>query len=199
MSEAPGRPFVMATFLGAPASGKTTLVEFLTNRWRRTYPGDPVYILDPNDAFPGDPCATWPVSGDAEAWLEALKAHRAKNGMRPGLLLLDDADRYLTGGAPRGIFKDLFTSFRHWRLDVMVNARRTQDIPKMVIQSADTCYIFRQREVHGREYLAKQLGEHILHRIPTEPFRYLRVSVDTGEMWDGQTVARRTKTVSDRA
>lgn len=201
MSDAPPttqRPFRMATFLGAPASGKTTLIEMLLWRYRREVPENPTYVLDPNAAFPDDPGAVWPEDGDAELWLSRLKDARAKQGTPPGLLLLDDADRYLSGGAPRGVWKDLFTSFRHWRLDVFLNARRTQDIPKMAIQSADTCYIFRQREVHGREYLAKQLGEEILPHIPTAPFEYLRVDVDSGELLRGVTRARRTRTVSDR-
>lgn len=193
------RPFRLVTVLGAPASGKTTLVEELLARYRVTCPGNEVAIIDPNHAFPGDEDATWPADGDVERWLAEFKARRAKQRPTPaGFLLLDDADRYLMGGPPKGIFRDLFSSFRHWRLDVTVNARRTQDIPKMVIQSADTTYIFRHREVHGRKYLADQLGEGILERIPRKPYEYLRVDVDSGEIYPGRTRPRATPTVSDR-
>jgi hypothetical protein len=184
--------YKMAGILGAPGSGKTSLVDSEVWHYRHTHPEAPVWIVDPNNAFPGDPGSVWPPDADVEGWLIALKAMRAKQKPQPpsGLLVLDDADRYLAGGPPRGIWRDLFTSFRHWRLNILWNARRTQDVPKVLLASSETLYLFRHRDVYGPDYLARQNGEHIRELIPHKAFHYTRVDVDTGETWAGKTRKR---------
>lgn len=178
----------MMLILGAPGTGKTSLLDELIALYRKAHPKARVVILDPNDQFRGIG-GEWPPDGDVETWLRRLKAQRGKNSP-PMLLVFDDADKFLSGGPPTGIFRDLFTSFRHWRVDIILNARRTQDIPKVVIASSSTVAIFVHRELYGRQYLAKNLGPDIAAEIPTERFHYVLVDVDEHETSTGQTKKR---------
>jgi hypothetical protein len=189
------RPFRLFLVLGAPGAGKTSLVDEMVARYRAAHRSNPVYMLDPNAQWPG--IGHWPPDGDAAAWLAALKADRAKRGNPPGMLVLDDADKYLTGAPPTGIFRDLFTSFRHWRLDVILNARRSQDIPKVAIASAAGLALFIHRELYGRRYLAANLGTEIVDELPKERFRYLLVDVDAGESEVRATKKRATVSAAD--
>ena len=174
--------------LGAPGTGKTSLLDELIALYRKAHPKARVVILDPNDQFRGQG-GEWPPDADVASWLRKLKASRGKNAP-PMLLVLDDADKFLTGGPPTGVFRDLFTSFRHWRCDVLINARRTQDIPKVVIASSSTVAIFVHRELYGRQYLAANLGSDVAKEIPTERFEYLLVDVDAHELSAGKTKKR---------
>jgi GTPase SAR1 family protein len=177
-----------AVILGAPGSGKTTLVESWIADYKKT--GGDVVILDPSRQFPGE--GVWPEEGP-EKFLMGLK------GKFRGLLVLDDADRYLSA-TPRGIWRDLFTSFRHWGVNLLVVARRPQGIPKDVIASADEIIIFRLSEVHARSYLGKLLGRDVAEDIPRDRFRFLMISpFDPENMEKGQTKPRAIKTVADEA
>ena len=116
----------------------------------------------------------------------------------PCLLVLDDADRFLTGAPPTGIWRDLFTSFRHWRCDVILNARRTQDVPKVAIASASYLSLFIHRELYGRQYLEKAIGPEVLEHLPTERFRYVLVHVDEHKFEPGATKKRAVQVAADR-
>lgn len=193
----PARQFRMLTVLGAPGAGKTSLVDETIQRYRRGHPGCPVAVLDPNAQF-GAPMGVWPEDGDAAAWLARFKEERAKRGKPPGLLVLDDADKYLTGAPPVGVFRDLFTSFRHWRLDVILNARRSQDVPKVCIASSSTLALFLHRELYGRQYIKANLGPEVADAMPTERFKYLHVDVDAGTHTMEQTQKRARAVGADR-
>lgn len=191
------RPYRMMLVLGAPGAGKTSLVEETIARYAQNHRSNPIVVLDPNAQF-APPLGVWPPDGDAAGWLERFKAERAKRSNPPGLLVLDDADRYLTGAPPTGIFRDLFTSFRHWRLDVIVNARRTQDIPKVAISSSQALALFIHRELYGRQYLAANLGKELVAKLPTERFKYLYVDVDEGTSTPHTTKQRAVVVAADR-
>ena len=174
--------------LGAPGSGKTTLMD----RWIQDYrkEGGAVKILDPSAQFGRD--GEWPEEGPEE-YLKGLK------GKFSGLLVLDDADRYLTA-TPRGVWRDLFTSFRHWGVNLLVVARRPQGVPKDVIASADEIVIFRLSEVHARNYLSKLLGFDVAEEVPKERFKFVKISpFDPDEIEHGSTKPRSVKTKADHA
>lgn len=174
--------------LGAPASGKTTLID----KWIKDYrdAGGQVKILDPSAQFGS--AGEWPSEGP-EAYLEGLK------GNFSGLLVLDDADRYLSA-SPKGIWRDLFTSFRHWGVNLLVVARRPQGVPKDVIASADELVLFRMSEVHARNYLSKLLGFDVADEIPRDRFKYIKISpFDPDVIEHGTTKPRAIKTKADHA
>jgi len=191
------RPYRMMLIMGAPGAGKTSLVEETIARYQQLHRGNPVVVLDPNAQF-APPLGVWPPDGDAAGWLQRFKEERAKRGNPPGLLVLDDADKYLTGAPPRGVFRDLFTSFRHWRLDVVLNSRRSQDIPKVAIASSQTLALFIHRELYGRQYLAANLGPELVKDLPKERFKYLRVDVDAGTSTLCTTKQRAVVVAADR-
>ena len=177
-----------AVVLGAPGSGKTTLVEQWIGDYMRR--GGDVMILDPSAQF-GD-LGVWPEEGP-EAFIINLK------GNFHGLLVLDDADRYLSA-TPRGIWRDLFTSFRHWGVNLLVVSRRTQGIPKDVIASADDVIIFRLSEPHARKYLRGLVGEKATEAIPSKRYEFVKVSpFDPDSMQKGTTTKRKIETLADRA
>ncbi len=198
------RPFLTVAALGAPGCGKTTIVATLVQEAAAS--GRDVRILDPAGSWPE--VGEWPDTGPedvrgpeerAEAWIVALRKERRKKGSPPPpmLLVLDDCDTYLGGGQPRGVWRDLFTTFRHWRLDLILVARRTQDVPKIVFTSASYCYLFTHREVGALTYMRAYLGAPATRAIPSEPYRYVLVNVDTGELKEGKTKPRAVRTAAD--
>ncbi len=177
-----------AVVLGAPGSGKTSLVASWIEDYQKR--GGDVLILDPSAQF-GD-AGIWPDDGPENFLLDIKGKFR-------GLLVLDDADRYLSA-TPRGIWRDLFTSFRHWGVNLLVVARRPQGIPKDVIASADEVIIFRLSEVHAKKYLKELVGADILEEIPRDRFKFLMVSpFEPEKISHGTTTPRKIKTLADRA
>lgn len=163
----------MVTILGAQASGKTSLVD----EWINTYPGR-VLMIDPNAQWGDDPRAVWPGVGSAlRDYIESLK------GEFSGLIVLDDADRYLSAHTSEGsVWRDLFTSNRHWRVDILVIARRPQGIPKDLIAGSSHLALFRIREPYARKYLGDVIDiPDLAKKIPRQPFKYLWVDVDAGK------------------
>lgn len=184
------RAYRMVAVLGAPGSGKTSLID--EHIARADAAGREVLIIDPARQWPGR--GVWPEIGRdgsdtrspeerGEDVITALRRKRRALDARPraGLLVLDDCDVYLGGGHPRGVWRELFATFRHWHLDVIVSARRTQDVPKIVFTSASFLAIFRHREAHSLAYMSEYIGADAVKLIPREPFRYLWVNVDAPE------------------
>lgn len=207
--EAPRQSRLVAV-LGAPGCGKTSYIdERIIEAVNR---GHMVRALDPTGQWSKKNGAVidgeWPDLGGAddrgpeeraEEWLRAFrKTRRGVKTPPPHCLFVpDDMDMYLGGGQPRGIWRDLFTTFRHWRCDVLCSARRTQDVPKVVFTSASAVVLFTHREVHAKEYLRQYLGAEVVERIPREPFRYIMVEVDTGKITEGRTKKRAAMTMTD--
>ena len=204
---APARPFELTVILGAPAQGKSSLADEWIETWAKERRGaGELAILDPagvwaerGGQWPDDgPRDVRPASLRAVTFLRALRAQRWRSqDVPPMLLVLDDADAYFDSGKPPEIFRDLFTMFRHWRCDVLIIARRPQDLPKIVFTSARWCALFASREVYSRDYLRQYLGVSIVRQIPREPHRYLLVDVDAQTAELRATKARAARTRAD--
>lgn len=200
----PARAFRLVVVLGAAGMGKSSLVAAWIEEARAK--GRDVRALDPSQAWPG--LGEWPDGGPkderdpaerAEAWIRALRRDRWGRTPPPCLLILDDADTYLDGGKARGIWRDLLANFRHWRCDVVLIARRTQDLPKAALMQAHRAYLFngtdRALDLRACTYLG--IGDGTVRAIPREPFRYLEVECSSGLFREGRTHARAVRTRAD--
>lgn len=208
------RPFRLAIVVGAPGMGKSTLAEEWIAEWVKERKGRGVLaVLDPARQFrhlPGG-VASWPGEGNprdhrgpearADEWIAALKVARASAGGDPPpcLVVLDDADVYMNASSPRGIWRDFMMTFRHWRCDVLILGRRSQELPKVAFQNATTIAIFASTEPNAADYLARWLGTDVARQIPREPHKYLIVDVLTRKVTTGKTKRRAHTTAADRA
>lgn len=176
--------------LGANGSGKTSLEQQYIDAARAV--GRPVFIVDPQNQFPGDPDAYWnELELEAELW----KLHASQWS---GLIVLDDADLFLDSTAHKGsVWRNLLISFRHWQCDVILVSRRPQEIPKLAMDVCGEVALFMARSPRAREVYAKWFGPEVLEHIPTEPFRYWLLNTDSleGELF--QTQRRETTTRAD--
>lgn len=197
---APTRDYEMLVVLGPPAHGKTSLVDEVALAYAQR--GGKVWVVDPNLAWAGVPHVTpvWPKGGirgaDGKGNLDELIAAFETNG--PGMLVLDDADKYARHATE--VIDDLMTSFRHWKKDVVVVARRPQGIPKDAIANASSLAIFSTREVYARRYIGEQVGDpKITKLIPTVPYQYLYYRQDGSFAHEiRKTKARAVVTKSDK-
>lgn len=162
--------------LGAAGMGKTFLTRQLVDR----YPGD-VRVLDPGGAFE---FGEWPGRKGTEEWISELTADGegpAGGGWGPGLLVLDDADRYLAAHS-MDAWRDVWLANRHLQLDVMVNAHRPQGLPKDLLGCTRELWLFAQEEPRALEYLASVPSLAPIFRearepLPTKAGEALRVRV----------------------
>lgn len=203
------RPQRLIGVLGAPASGKSTLLQTLLDA--SIARGRDARVLDPAGNWPD--VGEWPEKQDdpremetiADDWLRGIMRARApirdaqgrarpRPGLRPLFLIADDLDSYSDAKA-RGPWKRLFTTYRHYQLDLAIAARRSQDTPKVVFTSASFLYLFRHHV--STDYLREQYGAELVARIPEEPFQYVLYNTETREMFDGKTKPRAVRTASD--
>jgi hypothetical protein len=197
------RPFRLVAVLGASGSGKSSLVADLVDVTLRS--GRDVRVLDPAGNWPD--IGEWPEVKDdprgpeeiAEAWIrDVLRSRpRGSESLRPTLLVLEDCDTYLEGSKPRGVWRRLFTTYRHYRFDIVCVARRTQDVPKVVFTSASNVYLF--RHFVSTDYIREHYGAAAKSAIPAEnePFKYALFDVESRQIVKGATRKRSVKTVSD--
>lgn len=152
----------IVAILGAQGTGKSTLAKALVGRAMSR--GERVTIFDPNGAMGG-----YPLPDDVEGHLAAKLERRSV-----GLLLADDADRYVPK-RPRDSspWRKIFLTNRHLDIDLLVTARRPQNLPDELLSGVDVLFVFQmsQADVNGRKRLS--LAAPGLES-PTVPFRFVR-------------------------
>lgn len=165
--------------LGAAGMGKSALAVKLVERYQAA--GGAVRVLDPSRAFPGG-LGEWSGRGQVMAWLDELTGHGegpAGGGWGPGMVVFDDADRWLRPWIQESVI-DLAVANRHLGLDVLVTGHRPQGLPKELLGNASELWLFAQEEPLALQYLAKipalsgALADGDLE-LPTEPGLALRV------------------------
>lgn len=153
MSE--GRERKVVVVLGAPGMGKSALCKRLITAYQREHGAQSVRALDPSGTFPG--IGEWPGRRNTTAWIEELTAEGEgpkAGGWGPGLLVLDDADRYLLAQS-FDAWRDVWLANRHLGLDVVVTGHRAPALPKDLLGAASELWLFAQEEPRALEYLAK--------------------------------------------
>ena len=198
------RPQRLVAVLGRSGAGKSSLCAQLVEDALRA--GLDVRIVDPAGNWPG--IGEWAQEGDDDprseeqigdaTFREIMKDRkRGDMNMRPMLLVLDDADQYLDGTKCRGAFKRLFTTYRHYRMDVLVTARRTQDLPKVIFTSASNVYLF--QHFVSTDYIGREWGADVVDAIPQAPFQYVLFDVEKRTLTQGKTRRRVERTAADGA
>lgn len=172
---------VFIAVMGASGHGKTSLL------WQQVeeaaLAGKRVAIVDPKNQWPEwqNPAGLprWPANGvhGVDDLLRALI-----DSGEVDVIILDDADMYLHSQA-RTVFAELFSSYRHIGVDLVVNTRRPQEVPKIAFSSISYLALFNQREPHAQEYIARLIAmdPQAINKVPRKKFQYLLVNVDTGE------------------
>lgn len=147
------RSRTVVTILGAPDMGKSTLARAFLDRYPDS--AGAKIICDParqweDSEFPGfEPKAL-------EDWANELHGHGegpANGGRGPGIVLLDDSDRYIYP-ASWNVWRHLWLANRHIQLDVIVTAHRPQGVPKDLLEATQELWIFNLEESHAIDYLS---------------------------------------------
>jgi hypothetical protein len=170
----------VVTVLGTVGMGKSALAKKLVANYQDAHGPDSVRVLDPSYSF-GD-LGEWPGRRGVDEWINEVTGdgEGPRNGGWSGLLVLDDADRYLFAHSYDS-FRDVWLANRHLGLDVIVTAHRPQGVPKELLSSSSELWLFAQEEANALDYLArlpsvgarfKELGPDAL---PTEKGLALRV------------------------
>lgn len=175
-----GRERKVIVALGAPGMGKSAWARQLVTRYQGAHGDDSVRVLDPSGTF--DELGEWPGRKRVNEWISELTADGEgpkAGGWGPGLLVLDDADRYLL---PMSFdaFRDVWLANRHLGLDVIVTAHRAPSVPKDLLGAASELWLFAQEEPRALEYLARipalrATFDELADPLPVVPGHALRV------------------------
>jgi hypothetical protein len=213
-----GRERKVVVVLGAPGTGKTGGVVIpLVRQYVKRHGAESVRGLDVSGdlAMALPDMATqweWPGSSKVDEWFRTLTAEGqgpAGGGWGPGLLVLPDADRYLSPHT-MGSMRDLWLANRHLGLDVILDAHRPQEFPPGLFLAASEIWLFSLEEVNANEklshvkgigriirmrlahmretsekkraQLAKQIAEEEILPLPTEKGQALRINPKTGDV-----------------
>lgn len=171
--------------LGMKGMGKTRLLNLMIDRYPAA--AGSVRALDRSHQWAW---GEWPGRGKAlQEWLQELMGEDKDGrplpsapGKHRGLLVLDDADRYLTSSSAVGdLFRDLWLANRHYQMDLAVTAHRPQGIPKDLINAADEIWIFPIGEPRALDYLREipALERAGLRQLPERAGVALRVRANT--------------------
>lgn len=172
------RERIIVAILGAQGTGKTTLARSLVGRAMSRR--ERVAILDPNGAMGG-----YPMPLDVEGTLARKLDERAMT-----FLYADDADRYV----PKHLKNDspwrrLALTNRHLNVDLLLTARRPQELPSVLLSGVDVLYVF---QVSSMDRTGVQRLQDIAPglNIPSQPYRFVmwRPKTATGEPRTGRTL-----------
>ena len=164
-----------AAMLGTSGSGKTSLV----NEWaiKALNRQRPVLIVDLQSQFEhlGPEVSVQP---DFESLVNGEFADELMLSEWRGLLVLDDCDAYLDGkGKIPAPWSRLFSSNRHFRIDIVSNARRVQETPKMLLSAARYLAIFQCHDDLSLERISREIHnvKGAIEAIPTKPHENLLI------------------------
>lgn len=161
--------------LGAPGVGKTgAMVVPYVRAYIEQYGIDSVIALDVSGdieaAIPelAEACE-WPGVDGVGEWFRELTAEGegpAGGGWGPGLLVMPDADSYLTPTVT-GPLRDLWVRNRHLGLDVLLDGHRPQGLPKDLFLACSELWVFALDEPRAWAYLShvRGLGPIVRHHL----------------------------------
>lgn len=169
----------IVSVFGAPGMGKSALAKSWLTAYQQVNGPDSVRALDPSRTL-GD-VGEWPGRAVLRDWFDELTGHGegpAGGGWGPGMLVLDDADRWLRPWIQDEVV-DLWLANRHLGLDIVVTAHRPQAVPKDMIGSSSELWLFAMEEPRALDYFARIPTLRALLtgevELPTEPGYALRV------------------------
>ncbi len=165
--------------IGAPKSGKTTVARSLL-RDLEAEQGDEraIAVVDPGRQFRG---GFVPAGGDIGGWLEEVMPPSASAPAAVRAILFDDGDSYLRPSPPNGSAeRDLYLRHRWWRTDLIVTARRPQNLSPLIWSACSVLYLFRTNPADrsARERL-DEFAPGV--EVPREPFDCVVLDPYTGE------------------
>lgn len=178
------RPRRVVICLGAPLSGKSTIAKGLLADLRKHTDGRPLAVIDPGGQFKG---GFMPAGNDVEGWLEVVKPPDPQSPAKVRGILFDDGDGYLPRPPKaKSAFLDLCLRHRWWRTDVIVTARRAQNIAPQLWSAAELAFVFRcsRADRTARERLDEFAPGLV---IPSEPYRFVCRNLYTDEEVHGRT------------
>lgn len=172
---------IVAAF-GAPGMGKSALGRVLISGYIAQHGTGSVRALDPSRTFEDLGVSEWPGRSGVEDWLSELTGDGegpGGGGWGPGLVVLDDADRWLRPWIQEEVV-DLFIANRHLGLDLFITAHRPQAVSKDLVGGVSELWLFAQEEPHALEYFMRMQALKATLKssdveLPTEPGYALRV------------------------
>jgi hypothetical protein len=161
--------------IGAPESGKSTVAQKLYRDAIRREGRRSVRALDPGCQFTGGE-----MPGDVDGWLEQLRPPSRTEPARVRFLLADDGDQYLPKSPAKGsAWLDLYLRHRWWRTDVLITARRIQNLSPTLLSAVEHLFVFR---MNPSDHAGRKRLEDIAPGLtpPTEPFKFVAYNAFSG-------------------